>query len=151
MTLTEMYDAVGFDFAIADQPEEMPGGVEVITPFPAAIENIKPGLIRDPDKPFLRLFTGGSTGKPKVWSKSPLNLFAEAFYLQEKFALSDKDLFVATVPPYLFMGSFFLFWFHLFLMRGYYRIFIPSRRKLFPRSINIEPLYWSACPFITAP
>jgi acyl-coenzyme A synthetase/AMP-(fatty) acid ligase len=105
--LTEMYDAVGFDFAIADQPEEMPAGVEVITPFPAVIENIKPELIRDPDKPFLRLFTGGSTGKPKAWSKSPRNLLVEAFYLQAKFALSDKDLFVATIPPYHIYGLLF--------------------------------------------
>jgi acyl-coenzyme A synthetase/AMP-(fatty) acid ligase len=105
--LAEMYDAVGFDFAIADHPEEMPAGVEIITPLPAAAENINPEIIRNPDEPFLRLFTGGSTGKPKVWSKSPRNLFAEAFYLQEKFALSDKDLFVATVPPYHIYGLLF--------------------------------------------
>ena len=105
--LTEMYDAVGFDFAITDHPEEMPAGVEIITPLPAAIENIKPELIRNLDEPFLRLFTGGSTGKPKVWSKSPRNLFAEAFYLKEKFTLSDKDLFVATVPPYHIYGLLF--------------------------------------------
>lgn len=105
--LAEMYDSVGFDFAIADQPEEMPAGVKIITPVTAAIENIKSELIRDPDKTFLRLFTGGSTGKPKVWSKSPQNLLAEAFYLQEKFALSDKDLFVATIPPYHIYGLLF--------------------------------------------
>jgi acyl-coenzyme A synthetase/AMP-(fatty) acid ligase len=105
--LAEMYDAVGFNFAIADQPEEMPVGVKVITPVTAAIENIKSEFVRDPDKPFLRLFTGGSTGKPKVWSKTPRNLLAEAFYLQEKFALSDKDLFVATIPPYHIYGLLF--------------------------------------------
>ena len=105
--LAEMYDAAGFDFAITDHPEEMPADVEIITPLPAAIENIKPELIRHPDEPFLRLFTGGSTGKPKVWSKSPRNLFAEAFYLKQIFALSDKDLFVATVPPYHIYGLLF--------------------------------------------
>jgi acyl-coenzyme A synthetase/AMP-(fatty) acid ligase len=105
--LAEMYDAAGFDFAITDHPEEMPAGVEIITPLPAAIENIKPELIRHPGEPFLRLFTGGSTGKPKVWSKSPRNLFAEAFYLKQIFALSDKDLFVATVPPYHIYGLLF--------------------------------------------
>ena len=105
--LTEMYDAAGFDFAITDHPEEMPADVEIITPLPAAIENIKPELIRHPDEPFLRLFTGGSTGKPKVWSKSPRNLFAEAFYLKQIFALSDKDLFMATVPPYHIYGLLF--------------------------------------------
>jgi acyl-coenzyme A synthetase/AMP-(fatty) acid ligase len=71
--VTEMYDATGFNFAIADHPEEMPAGVETIMPLPAAIENNRTALIRDPDEPFLCLFTGGSTGKPRVWSKSPRN------------------------------------------------------------------------------
>ena len=149
--LAELNDAVGFDFVIADHPEEMPAGVEIITPLPASMENINSELIRNPEEPFLRLFTGGSTGKPKVWSKSPRNLFAEAFYLKEKFALSDKDLFVATVPPYHIYGLLFSFWFLLSLTRGYCRIFTPSRRKSFPLSTNIKPLCWSACPFITAP
>ncbi|MGD0169835.1 MAG: hypothetical protein ABSE54_08940 [Smithella sp.] len=74
--VTEMYDATGFNFAIADHPEEMPAGVETIMPLPAAAENNRTELIRDPDEPFLCLFTGGSTGKPRVWSKSPRNLFA---------------------------------------------------------------------------
>lgn len=105
--LAEMREAIGFDFAIADQPEELPTGVEVITPVPSAEENIKSDSIRDPDKPFLSLFTGGSTGKPKSWSKTPRNLLAEAFYLQKKFALSNKDTFVATIPPYHIYGLLF--------------------------------------------
>jgi len=105
--MTEMYDATGFNFAIADHPEEMPAGVETIMPFPAAIKNNRTELIRNPDEPFLYLFTGGSTGKPRVWSKSPRNLFAEAIYLKEKFSLSDQDVFVATVPPYHIYGLLF--------------------------------------------
>lgn len=105
--LTEMQEAVGFNAAIADHPEEMPAGVEIITPVPGALADIDSTAIRNPDEPFLRLFTGGSTGKPKVWSKSPRNLFSEVFYLKEKFSLSDKDLFVATVPPYHIYGLLF--------------------------------------------
>jgi acyl-coenzyme A synthetase/AMP-(fatty) acid ligase len=105
--LAEMYDAVGFNAAIADHPEEMPAGVEIITPLAGKISDIDPDEIRDPDEPFLQLFTGGSTGKPKVWSKSPRNLFAEAFYLKEKFDLSAKDLFVSTAPPYHIYGLLF--------------------------------------------
>jgi acyl-coenzyme A synthetase/AMP-(fatty) acid ligase len=105
--LAEMYDAVGFNSAIADHPEEMPAGVEIITPLAGKTSDIDPEEIRDPDKPFLQLFTGGSTGKPKVWSKSPRNLFAEAFYLKEKFDLSAKDLFLSTVPPYHIYGLLF--------------------------------------------
>ena len=105
--LAEMYDAVGFNAAIADHPEEMPPGVEIITPLAGKISDIDPEGIRDPDEPFLQLFTGGSTGKPKVWSKSPRNLLAEAFYLKEKFDLSAKDLFLSTVPPYHIYGLLF--------------------------------------------
>ena len=105
--LMEMYEAVGFNAAISDHPEEIPSGVEIITPLPGSMADIIPEEIRNPDEPFLLLFTGGSTGKPKVWSKSPRNLFAEAFYLKEKFAISEKDLFVSTVPPYHIYGLLF--------------------------------------------
>jgi acyl-coenzyme A synthetase/AMP-(fatty) acid ligase len=105
--MAEMYYATGFNLAIADHPEEMPAGVEIITPLPDAPGNINSQIIRNPDEPFLSLFTGGSTGKPKIWSKSPRNLFTEAFYLKRKFSLSDKDLFVATVPPYHIYGLLF--------------------------------------------
>lgn len=105
--LTEMHEATGFDAAIADHPEELPSGVEVITPLAGKISELKTEEIRDPDKPFLSLFTGGSTGKPRVWTKSPRNLLAEAFYLQEKFQLTQNDLFVTTVPPYHIYGLLF--------------------------------------------
>jgi acyl-coenzyme A synthetase/AMP-(fatty) acid ligase len=102
-----MYEAVGFHYAIADHPEEMPATVEIITPLAGKMSDIDSAEIRDPDVPFLQLFTGGSTGKPKVWSKSPRNLFAEAFYLKNKFDLSAKDLFISTVPPYHIYGLLF--------------------------------------------
>ena len=105
--LVEMYNAVGFNAAIADRPEEMPDGVEIITPIAGKISELRPEEIRQPDAPFLQLFTGGSTGKPKVWSKSPRNLLAEAFYLKGKYALSEKDLFASTVPPYHIYGLLF--------------------------------------------
>ncbi|MRR16118.1 MAG: long-chain fatty acid--CoA ligase [Deltaproteobacteria bacterium] len=104
--LMEMYETVGFDTAIADHPEEMPG-VEIITPVTGNPDELNPETMRDPDEPFLRLFTGGSTGKPRVWSKSPRNLLAEAFYLRDKFELTGKDLFISTVPPYHIYGLLF--------------------------------------------
>jgi acyl-coenzyme A synthetase/AMP-(fatty) acid ligase len=104
--LMEMYDAVGFDTAIADHPEEMPG-VEIITPIAGNPDDLNPESMRNPDEPFLSLFTGGSTGKPRVWSKSPRNLLAEALYIKDKFDLTPKDLFISTVPPYHIYGLLF--------------------------------------------
>ena len=104
--LMEMYEAVGFDAAIADHPEEMPG-VDIITPQAGNPDDLNPENVRNPDEPFLKLFTGGSTGKPKVWSKTPRNLLAEALYLRDKFELTAKDLFISTVPPYHIYGLLF--------------------------------------------
>ncbi|NTW78046.1 MAG: hypothetical protein HGB33_09820, partial [Syntrophaceae bacterium] len=80
--LMEMREAADFNAAIADHPEEMPAGVEIIEPSRVSPAAGAPETVRDPDEPFLSLFTGGSTGKPRVWSKSPRNLLAEAFYLK---------------------------------------------------------------------
>ena len=104
--LVEMYEAIGFDAAIADHPEELPG-VEIITPLAGNPDDLDPDSLRNPDEPFLRLFTGGSTGKPKVWSKSPRNLLAEALYLRDKFDITSKDVLVSTVPPYHIYGLLF--------------------------------------------
>lgn len=104
--IMEMHDATGFDAAITDHPEEMPG-VEIITPRAGNPGDLSPENMRDPDQPFLKLFTGGSTGKPKVWSKSPRNLLAEALYLRDSFELTEKDLFISTVPPYHIYGLLF--------------------------------------------
>ncbi|MEN6637716.1 MAG: class I adenylate-forming enzyme family protein [Smithella sp.] len=104
--LMEMHEATGFDAVVADHPEEMPG-VEIITPQAGNPGDLNPENMRNPDQPFLKLFTGGSTGKPKVWSKSPRNLLAEALYLRDKFELTEKDLFISTVPPYHIYGLLF--------------------------------------------
>ncbi|HQM44263.1 MAG TPA: class I adenylate-forming enzyme family protein [Smithellaceae bacterium] len=104
--LMELRDAAGFDIAIADHPEDVPG-VEIINPHAGDLRYLNSGDIRDPDQPFLRLFTGGSTGKPRVWSKTPRNLLSEALYLCTKFNIKSQDVFLSTVPPYHIYGLLF--------------------------------------------
>ncbi len=58
-----------------------------------------PSLSLDPDRTMLSMFTGGSTGKPKVWQKTARNLFGEAKHLADKFGISRDDLILSTVPP----------------------------------------------------
>jgi acyl-coenzyme A synthetase/AMP-(fatty) acid ligase len=100
--LTEMRDILGFRYAIVDSPFELPDGVVGILPergqWPPATRP------READSVFMQLFTGGSTGKPKVWSKTVENLFAEAAYQAEKYAFTGSDLVAATVPPYHIYG-----------------------------------------------
>ena len=100
--LEEMRDILGFRYAIVDAPRELPDGVVGILPecgrWPASARQREAGSV------FMLLFTGGSTGKPKVWSKTAENLFAEAAYQAEKYRFSRDDLVAATVPPYHIYG-----------------------------------------------
>jgi acyl-CoA synthetase (AMP-forming)/AMP-acid ligase II len=106
--LGEVMEVLSPDFFLADGPGDFPPGPQVIdaSSLPlagAALTN----AIRDPNEPFLMLFTGGSTGKPKIWPKTPRNMLAEARYQSETFAITKNDVFLSTVPPYHIYGLLF--------------------------------------------
>jgi hypothetical protein len=107
--LNEMRQQVPYDIAISDVKNTFPTGVSVITPGPkaASISDLYGKETIDLNYQFLSLFTGGSTGKPKIWPKTIKNLFSEAFFLSEKFDISPGDRIVATVPPYHIYGILF--------------------------------------------
>ncbi|MEI6127675.1 MAG: AMP-binding protein, partial [Pseudomonadota bacterium] len=100
-------DTTCFTGIVADAPGEIFPGMEAIAPgaLPAAAETCT--TLRDPDDPFLLLFTGGSTGKPAVWSKTPRNLLSEAAYLCQSLAINGNDIFISTVPPQHIYGLLF--------------------------------------------
>jgi acyl-coenzyme A synthetase/AMP-(fatty) acid ligase len=107
--LAEMGTSTGFRAAIADRRGGFITGVETV--FPEECRGIVSDLTRhgplDPDSVVLRLYTGGSTGRPKTWSKTLRNLLAEAVYLSEKFDISHRDRFVATISPLHIYGLLF--------------------------------------------
>ncbi len=107
--LSEMHGHIGYNMAVCDGKKDFPSGVSTIIPRPGKRKRSIP--IRettiDPNMELLLLFTGGSTGKPQVWSKTVKNLFSEVFYHTEKHAISAEDRFVATVPPYHIYGLLF--------------------------------------------
>ncbi|MFW8600657.1 AMP-binding protein [Desulfobacterota bacterium M19] len=105
--LAEMREATGFTTAISDRQRDFPAGTRVICPEPGQVRQIHKLPPIDPDAELLKLFTGGSTGMPRSWSKSAGNLFSEAFYLTRKYQISGKDLIVATVSPYHIYGLLF--------------------------------------------
>lgn len=84
---------------VADAAEETPFPGETV--FLTGSRNTSLPTIEafDPDRTMLSLFTGGSTGKPKKWLKTPRNLFGEAVYLMNRFGVSAEDLILSTVPP----------------------------------------------------
>ncbi|MBN2159508.1 MAG: acyl--CoA ligase [Spirochaetes bacterium] len=96
--------AVPFSHAIVDSPADLPDDVAGIVPGRGLWRPPSAGRARDLNSIFLRMFTGGSTGKPKAWSKTPVNMFAEAGYQAEKYGFSRDDLVASTVPPYHIYG-----------------------------------------------
>ncbi|MCP4683245.1 MAG: acyl--CoA ligase [Desulfobacterales bacterium] len=107
--LSEMHDLTGFRFAITDMEKGVPPGVEPLIPTQGngLLSDISLKKDINPDRELLRLFTGGSTGNPKIWSKTLKNLFSEAIYLSKKYSISHNDRFVATVSPYHIYGLLF--------------------------------------------
>ncbi len=106
-TLAEMQNSTGFKYAISDIERDFPAGTKVICPQPDRSALTLDTLNIDPHSELLRLFTGGSTGSPKIWSKTADNLFSEALYLAEKHKITEQDLIVATVSPYHIYGLLF--------------------------------------------
>ncbi len=92
---------------LADQPGDFPPGPAVITPEAIPREDTDPSGFAAADTPFLMLFTGGSTGMPKVWSKTPRNVIAEARYMVDRFGITADDVILATVPPQHIYGLLF--------------------------------------------
>ncbi len=106
-TFEEILETLPCIFLCADQPGDLPPGCEVITPSMLHHESTNSRTFLDPDVPFLMLFTGGSTGKPKVWSKTPRNMLTEARYLIDTFGISPDDIFLSSVPPQHIYGLLF--------------------------------------------
>lgn len=101
--LAEARKARPFRMILADGPVEAPAGttrLDLAACPPAegrGTEPLRP--VRPPNEPFVSLFTGGSTGTPRLWSKTPANLFDEALHLSRTFSVGPADRIVATVPP----------------------------------------------------
>jgi acyl-coenzyme A synthetase/AMP-(fatty) acid ligase len=107
--LARMQQATGFTVAISEVDREFPEAVQVICPpsvaaGPAAIPVDGQA---SPRKELLRIFTGGSTGTPQVWSKTGENIFGEGFFLAGRFAVTEQDCIMATIPPYHIYGLLF--------------------------------------------
>lgn len=107
--LHHMQEVTGFTHAVTDVDRELSHGVEIITPegiallSPTNLTGISPG----PDQELVKLFTGGSTGAAKIWSKSVANIFGEALFMAQEHQISSKDVILATVTPYHIYGFLF--------------------------------------------
>ncbi len=105
--LAEAKAATGFTSLVGTGTDDPPAGVDRIEIPTRVAPAAAPALVRDADTPFLSLFTGGSTGRPQVWTKTPTNLLGEAAHLAARFGVGADDVFLSSVPPQHIYGLLF--------------------------------------------
>jgi acyl-coenzyme A synthetase/AMP-(fatty) acid ligase len=107
--LRQMQDLTGFNAAIVDVHRELSHGTRRISADDAG--KYTPASLADypvnPDGELLKLFTGGSTGAAKIWSKTVNNIFAEAQFMATRYAVGKDDCILATITPYHIYGLLF--------------------------------------------
>jgi len=97
--LEEVQRTRPFRLILADTAVDPPAGAAVIDIRECRPDDRPLQLSRHPQRPFVSLFTGGSTGKARIWDKTPANLLGEAIHLARLFGIVPGDLLLSTAPP----------------------------------------------------
>lgn len=105
--LQQMQEISGFRAAICDVARELPKGTECISAASGKESTALAFAQLSSQTELLRLFTGGSTGAPKIWSKTAGNIFGEAFFMARRYNIGHQDLIAATISPYHIYGLLF--------------------------------------------
>lgn len=105
--LAGIQQVTGYTTAISDRERDFPAGVEVVCPQPGNGRQPLPQTAITPDSVMVKMYTGGTTGRPQFWNKTAGNLFFESFYLARRLAVTEQDCIVATVSPYHIYGLLF--------------------------------------------
>ncbi|MCJ7830625.1 MAG: fatty acid--CoA ligase family protein, partial [Desulfobacterales bacterium] len=146
--LAELQGLTGFRHAVVDGPKAMPAGVCCVEP--KAEEWTWPS--RDELSPltaaseWVRLFTGGSTGTPKMWTKTVRNLLAETISIITNYGVSAEDRFVATVSPNHIYGLLYSILTPLLATAS-----VTAQRPSFPGEIETAVSQDSASVLISVP
>jgi acyl-coenzyme A synthetase/AMP-(fatty) acid ligase len=105
--LADILAVLPFERALTDRPETLPPGIRALVPSVSRTPRHPLPLKRAPDAPFLQIFTGGTTARPKFWSKSAANLFGEALYQARIWQVAEEDRLLSTAPPHHIYGFLF--------------------------------------------
>ncbi len=99
--LDELRGLTGFETVVSDMAIQMPAGFHCFKPEANAETwtSPDPALCRTSDSELVRLFTGGSTGAPRIWTKTVRNLLNETTSIVANYGVTSEDRFVATVSP----------------------------------------------------
>ncbi len=97
--LDELQRLTGFGTVVSDIPRPVPVGVRCCIPDPERTAWPSPAALvpKSVNDPWLRLFTGGSTGAPRMWTKTVRNLLAETLSIIANYHVSPGDRILATV------------------------------------------------------
>lgn len=106
-TLARMKQTTGFVTAVSDLERDFAAGVQQLCPKSAGSSKIPISFRSSSSSEMLKIFTGGSTGTPQVWTKTAGNLFSESFFLANYFEVTEQDCIMATIPPYHIYGLLF--------------------------------------------
>jgi acyl-coenzyme A synthetase/AMP-(fatty) acid ligase len=99
--LDELHHLTGFKKMVSDIPRPVPTGVRCVHPE-AGSEHWAPSdawAARASDSDWIRLFTGGSTGAPRMWTKTFRNLLTETISIISNYDVTPEERLVATVSP----------------------------------------------------
>lgn len=98
--LEELRQGTGCSTVISDVARPVPAGMRLHIPSagraPRRLLAEAPAR-KSASDPWLRLFTGGSTGAPKMWTKTVRNVLAETSAIVEHYQVTDSDRILATV------------------------------------------------------
>lgn len=104
--IREASQRLNTQLVLSDEGRKLPTSLRALQ-FRGEDSTAPPLLEQDPHRIALWLFTGGSTGVPKIWGKTSHNLLSEARYLNKSFGIGGDDIFLASVPPYHIYGLLF--------------------------------------------
>ena len=145
--LPTLYKERAFDFWLgpAEWAGQVPGSW--IEPFANADETSSASFaIANPNEPSITLFTGGSTGRSKLWSKTATQLLGEAAMHVAALRFDPSDRFVATVPPNHIYGLLFSVLAPLLSGAAVERV-----SPMFPREVADTLAKRQATVFVSAP
>jgi len=99
--LEELRCLTGFQTILTDNPLPAPAGVRCFQLAAGAERWVSAESLatRTSNSEWVRLFTGGSTGAPRMWTKTVRNLFAETVSIIANYGVTPEDRLVATVSP----------------------------------------------------
>ncbi len=105
--IADARSAIPFSQVLCASDQEIPNDVARLHDLPCENTCVDLQPDRNSQRPVVILFTGGSTGRARYWSKTAGNLWSEVQVLARQFQVSSEDRILPTVPPYHIYGLLF--------------------------------------------